>query len=148
MFEEDSISSVNLFILCLQAGCWSQEQSVRQQRPTALQQQGHVWLSGRGLFGLLLPVPWLRLTQVWRRVPLRQEVALRAGGGGGWRDHPEQVCYLVNDSFWGLLGIAPWIPLPVRLMDQFKTDIFFFKGLFHNVHCYLSARVGCACCCS
>ncbi|KAL7406766.1 hypothetical protein ABVT39_026113 [Epinephelus coioides] len=43
----------------------SQEQSVRQQRPTALQQQRHVRLSGRGLYGLLLPLPRLWLTQVW-----------------------------------------------------------------------------------
>lgn len=28
-------------------------------------------------------------------------MALRAGGGGGWRDHPEQVCYL---SWQQLLG--------------------------------------------
>lgn len=43
----------------------------------------------------------MRLAQVWSGVPLRQEVALRAGGGGGRRDYPEQVCYLVSSDSWG-----------------------------------------------
>lgn len=72
---------------------------VRQQRQAALQQQGPVRLPGRGLHGLLLPLPRLRIAQVRRGVPLRQEVALRAGGGGGWRDHKEQVC-VMNEHFW------------------------------------------------
>lgn len=80
--------------------CMQTEQSVRQQRQTALQQQGHVRLPRRRLYGLLLPLPWMRLTQVWRGVPLWQEVALRAGGGGGWRDHPEQVHCLVSHDSW------------------------------------------------
>lgn len=75
---------------------------VRQQRQAALQQQGPVRLPGWGLHGLLLPLPRVRLTQVRRGVPLRQEVALRAGGGGGWRDHQEQVCCLVVDRRRGL----------------------------------------------
>lgn len=78
---------------------------VRQQRQAALQQQGPVRLSGWGLHGLLLPLPRVRLTQVRRGVPLRQEVALRAGGGGGWRDHQEQVCCLVVDCWRGLDGV-------------------------------------------
>lgn len=69
---------------------------VRQQRQIALQQQGPVRLPGRGLHGLLLPLPQMRLAQVRRGVPLRQEVALRAGGGGGRRDHKEQVCCIVG----------------------------------------------------
>lgn len=56
-------------------------------------------LPGRGLHGLLLPLPRMWLTQVRRGVPLRQEVALRAGRGGGRRDHKEQVC-LTNEDFW------------------------------------------------
>lgn len=73
----------------MQAERRRQKQSVRQQRPTAVQRQRYVRLPGCGLHGLLLPLPRVRLAQVWRRVPLRQEVALRAGGGGGWRDHQE-----------------------------------------------------------
>lgn len=71
---------------------------VRQQGQAALQQQGPVRLPGRGLHGLLLPLPRMRLTQVWRGVPLRQEVALRAGRGGGWRDHKEQVCLTLGTN--------------------------------------------------
>lgn len=63
--------------------------NIRQQRQAAVQQQGPVRLSGWRLHGLLLPLPRMRLTQVRRGVPLRKEVALRAGGGGGWRDHKE-----------------------------------------------------------
>lgn len=79
---------------------------VRQQRQAAHQQQGPVRLSGRGLHGLLLPLPRVRLTQVRRGVPLRQEVALRAGGGGGRRDHQEQVCCLAVEC-WRGLGTRP-----------------------------------------
>lgn len=55
-------------------------------------------LSGRGLHGLLLPLHRVRLAQVRGGVPLRQEVALRAGGGGRWRDHPQQVCSLAGSD--------------------------------------------------
>lgn len=71
---------------------------VRQQRQAALQQQGPVRLPGHGLHGLLLPLPRMRLAQVRRGVPLRPEVALRAGRGGGRRDHKEQE-YLTNEDF-------------------------------------------------
>lgn len=80
----------------MQAEPHSQEQSVRQQRPTAVQRQRHVRLSGCGLHGLLLPLPRMLLAQVRGRVPLRTEVAVRASGGGRRRDHPQQVCCLVS----------------------------------------------------
>lgn len=102
--------------------CTQTEQSVRQQRQTALQQQGHVRLPRCRLYGLLLPLPRMRLTQVWRGVPLRQEVALRAGGGRGWRDHPEQVhCLVSSDSLsfgCGPLGIKVY-----RFSEHVATDI-------------------------
>lgn len=103
-----------LSVWITQAECWSQKQSVRQQRPTALQRQGLVWLFGCGLHGLLLPVPWMCISQVRRRVPLWQEVALRADGSGRWRNHPEQVCHLVfRYSF-----VSLWFHTQVRLMDH------------------------------
>lgn len=120
----------------------SQEQSVRQQRPTAVQRQGHVWLPGRGLYGLLLPLPRLRLTQVWGRVPLREEVALRAGGGGGRRDHPEQVCCVIScESFkgsWiqGLLGTKTC--LLRSCCKSSRWTIQDCEGIFNKVHWYLS----------
>lgn len=77
------------FHVCLQSPPEQADPGVRQQRQAALQQHGPVRLPGRGLHGLLLPLPRLWLTQVRRGVPLRPEVALRAGRGGGRRDHKE-----------------------------------------------------------
>lgn len=92
---------------------------VRQQRQAAVQQQGPVRLPGRGLHGLLLPLPRMWLTQVRRGVPLRQEVALRAGGGGGRRDHQEQVCVMKED-FWDKIMMSVFgFPQRVTLLAQF-----------------------------
>lgn len=130
---------------CMQAEPRSQEQSVRQQRPPALQQQGHVRLSGCGLYGLLLPLPRMWLAQVWSGVSLRPEVAVRAGGGGGRRDHPEQVCYLESSDFWGfkhaikvsVFVLFPWTQRQSQADRLFKTVMF--SVIFNNVSRYRSS---------
>lgn len=103
-----------LSVWITQAECWSQKQSVRQQRATALQWQGLVWLFGCGLHGLLLPVPWMWISQMWHWVPLWQEVALRADGSGRWRNHPEQVRHLV----FRYAFLSLWFHIQIRLMDH------------------------------
>lgn len=45
----------------------------------------------------------MQLAKMWRGVPLRQEVAVRAGGGGGRGDHPQQVRRLENHNRLRLL---------------------------------------------
>lgn len=82
-----------------QAKRGSQKQSVRQQGATAVQRERHVRLPGRGLHGMLLPLPRVRLQEVRGGVPLRPEVALRAGGSGRRRNHPEQICDLTLVPF-------------------------------------------------
>lgn len=119
-------------IFTTQAECCGQEQSVRQQRPAALQRQGRVRLSGRGLHGLLLPLPRVRIAQMWRWVPLRQEVALRAGGGGRRRNHSEQVCRLETFGFRSRLFVkagsfsSSWnLVSGFRTLKVCKIDIHF-----------------------
>lgn len=122
-----------------QTGHGGQEPCVRQQGPPALQQPGHVRLPGRGLHGLLLPVPRVRLAQVRRRVPLRQEVALRAGGGGGRRDHPEQVCHLGGGAsllfiYCDLLPVVEDCQYSAECKYMFHFPFFFFCWVFYILY--------------
>lgn len=61
-------------------------------------------------------------------MPLRQEVALRAGGGGGWRDHPEQVCYLVSSDLCG----NPNVNSAAKSRTFLQLMFFCFKGIIHD----------------
>lgn len=113
--EKTGLSYVPVFVY-LQTDYRGEEQSVWQQRPPALLRQGHLWLPGRGLHGLLLPLPRVQLPQVWRGVPLWPQVALRAGWGGGGRDHPQQVRWLDSPT------LRPWTMTVVEINNL----LFFF----------------------